>query len=320
MSEPGVIVLAVYRPDPSLLKRQLQSISDQSLGEWRCIIGIDGPDPAATSLVRGAIGDDSRFEVVEYPDNLGIYLHFERLLALISPGAPWFALADQDDYWHVSKLDALVATLDREGTSGASCQARLTTPRGIELGQTSRRAKELIPLLLVNEVTGCLSIFRTEVLEIAMPFPTPSNLAIHDHWLGVCAMSLSGFHVTDTILHDYVQHSGNAIGEKGIKSLNRALIDLLQGRESWKTITSDPWEWRVAMARTLKCRTSLGESKGLDSIARGKFTGHLLALMTAQSASGQVPIRVATALSIAAACRWRDIQLPPFTDIRTGYR
>lgn len=303
MTDPGVIVLAVYQPNPALLRRQLRSIISQSFQDWHCIVGLDGPDEIALSLTREAIGSDARFEVVQFAQNVGIYFHFERLLSRMPPDTPWIALADQDDYWHESKLEALIGDLDAEGVSGASCQARITTESGCELGRTARRAKALIPLLMVNEVTGCLTIFRSDVLRLALPFPATSPLAIHDHWLGVCAMALQGLHYSDAVLHDYVQHSGNAIGEQKQLSIRDAITKVILGRVSWARITSEPWEWRVTMARALNARITLRESSDLEAIAHGRLTKRLLRLMLRQAMSGQIPAHIATALSFAAAQR-----------------
>ncbi|CAN7534020.1 glycosyltransferase [Terrabacter sp. LjRoot27] len=295
--------MAVYRPDPNLLRRQLRSIIDQSLTEWRCIVGLDGPDEAAVTLIDAEIGKDSRFEVVVFPENVGVYLNFERLLRRVDHSAAWFALADQDDYWHPLKLERLVSTLENAGASGASCQGRIVTETGIVLGQTARRSKPLTSLLIVNEVTGCLSIFRPEVLDLALPFPPNSALAIHDHWLGVCAVTLHGFCFSDNVLHDYVQHPGNTIGEQRKLKLHKALLKLLLGRVSWARVTSEPWEWRVTMAQTLLSRAAAPDTQALQAIARGSLTPKLAMLMARQVLSRHVAAPVAAALSFAAAAR-----------------
>lgn len=300
---PGVIVLAVYRPDASLLKTQLQSIIGQSFKDWQCIVGIDGTDPQTASLLRETIGVDTRFSVMEFPENVGIYRHFERLLTKVEAGAPWIALADQDDRWHNGKLETLVAVLVAQGVSGVSCQARLVTHLGTELGRTHRRAKPLTSLLLVNEVTGCLSIFKSEVMTTALPFPPASRLARHDHWLGLCSMSMQGFHFTDYVLHDYVQHRGNAIGERRIPRIASALADVLFGRASWDELTSSPWEWRITVALALNSRFTLQEKEEIALIARGKMTARLLRLLLRQTSSGHIPARAAAALAFAALRR-----------------
>jgi hypothetical protein len=113
-------------------------------------------------------------------------------------------------------------------------------------------------------------------------------------------MSLHGFHFTNHVMHDYVQHGGNAIGERRIQSVPAALADLICGRVAWTEITEDPWEWRVSMARALNARVSLREAADLEAIANGRLTIRLLRLMVSQAWKRQVPARVAAALSLAA--------------------
>ena len=75
-------------------------------------------------LVAEIVGDDPRFEVIGWDDNLGFYLNFERLLLAVPDDAAWVALSDQDDRWYPDKLERLVPLLDethaghRPGPSG----------------------------------------------------------------------------------------------------------------------------------------------------------------------------------------------------------
>ncbi|GAA1992011.1 hypothetical protein GCM10009817_37690 [Terrabacter lapilli] len=299
----GVIVLAAYRPAPTLLKRQLLSIMNQSFKHWSCIIGFDGPDPAAVALVRTIVGPDSRFRLVEFPHNVGVYRHFERLLTMVESEAAWIALSDQDDYWHQHKLETLVGALETSSHTGVACQARVVTDSGVELGLTTRRAKALVPLLLLNEVTGCFSIFRREVLTLALPFPAETELSIHDHWLGVCSEALQGFHFVDAVMHDYVQHRANAIGEVKLRSVPKAMASVMLGRESLGQITSAPWEWRITMAEALNARTSSSHAKALRIVAQGTLSPALVRLLFRQSLRGWIPPRVTVALAYAALLR-----------------
>lgn len=297
---PGVIVLGVYRPNPDLLRRQLDSIRAQTLRNWSCIIGLDGSDPDTSALLREIVGSDSRFEILEFAHNVGIYRNFERLLSMVGDDAPWIALSDQDDFWHARKLETLLRSLGTERVFGASCQARVVTDAGRELGCTARHHKPLVSLLLLNEVTGCLSIFKSEVLSLALPFPPASCSARHDQWLGVCAMFMGEFVFTNDVLQDYVQHASNAIGEQEIWSTSRALGMLLTSRTRWSTLTSHPWDWRVVMAKTLQGRVADPSMDDLRLIGRGRFSMPLLRLMLNQARSGAIPVRVAAAFTFGS--------------------
>ena len=107
-----MVVLAAYRPDPELFAIQLRSIRDQTRRDFRCLIGADGGQEEVRALVAEIVGDDPRFEVIGWDDNLGFYLNFERLLMAVPPDAAWVALSDQDDRWYPDKLERLVPLLD----------------------------------------------------------------------------------------------------------------------------------------------------------------------------------------------------------------
>lgn len=210
---PGAVVLAAYRPDPKLFAVQLRSIRDQTLGSFRCLVGADGGQDEVRRLVVAAVGDDPRFEVVGWDDNVGLYLNVERLLGSLPADAAWVALADQDDRWYPDKLERLVPHLDEVAL--VSGQARVVTATGRVLAaRTDRRVVAPGTLLLANQVSGSFSVLRREVLDTALPFP---RLAVatqmHDHWLGLCAAVGAGYTVVDEPLQDYVQHGGNLVGE-----------------------------------------------------------------------------------------------------------
>src|SRR3954454_25386717 len=103
MQGSGFVAMAVYRPNPALLARQISSLRDQTVRDWRCLVGVDGADSETVTLLKELIGGDGRFAVVEYPDNGGVYRHFNRLLEAVPADAAWVALADQDDYWYPNK-------------------------------------------------------------------------------------------------------------------------------------------------------------------------------------------------------------------------
>lgn len=210
----GSIVLAAFRPDPVLFARQLHSIRDQTHADFECLIGADGDEEAIRELANRTLDADARFRVVGFDDRVGFYRNFERLLGAIDPRSGWIALSDQDDLWYPDKLETLLPELARHTL--VSGQARLVAhPSGAVIAEsTVRHDVEPVQLVINNQFTGSLSVFRPELLDLALPFPALASRAqVHDHWLAVCAAALGGAHVVDTVVQDYVQHPGNALGE-----------------------------------------------------------------------------------------------------------
>jgi glycosyltransferase involved in cell wall biosynthesis len=192
---PGATVavcLAVHRPDPELLRRQLASLDAQTLPDW--------------TLVRE---DDDR--------GRGAYRAFERCLARVPGDTRFVAPCDQDDVWHPDKLAVLVDALERTGALLAYCDLRVVRPDGTVLSKTywtdrDNGCDDLGDLLATNVVTGAASVLRREVLDVALPFPREVDGSHHDHWLALCALALGDVAYVDRPLVDYVQHGANLVG------------------------------------------------------------------------------------------------------------
>jgi hypothetical protein len=211
----GAIALAAYKPDDVLFGRQLRSIQAQTLEDWTCVISADGGWEEVQDAVRRAVGDDDRFVVPGHDNRVGFYLNFERALRAVHHSAAWIALSDQDDVWYPQKLARLVPLLATDMM--VSAQARVVEePSGRIIAESTSRAGIADPLDLVtmNRFSGAMSVFRREVLDLALPFPLMATpVEVHDHWIAVCASVLGSTDVVDEVLQDYVQHQGNVLGE-----------------------------------------------------------------------------------------------------------
>jgi hypothetical protein len=292
----GFVVMAVYRPDPLLFKRQIASLLAQAETGWECLIGIDGQDPVTLDLVTGLVGSDARIRVRQYADNVGVYRHFERLLAELPADAGWVALADQDDVWHDTKLSRIIPFLEEPGVTAATCQARLVDVRGRLLGYTDRRPAGLLDLVLRNQVTGSLSVFSADVVRRAIPFPPATSAAVHDHWLAVCAAATGEVRWIDEVLQDYVQHASNVLGEDHATSLGSVLTSVRRVgvRDHLDMVSREQFGWRVGMARALD-----QQGPGVERVrvvAGGRLSGDLVRQVLSGWRRGRLRGRAAVAL------------------------
>lgn len=296
----GFVVMAVHRPDPRLLGRQLASLRAQVEAGWECLVGIDGRDPATRRLVGELVGDDERFRVREYADNVGVYRHVERLLEETPEAAAWVALADQDDVWHDAKLARIAPVLSEANVTAVTCQARLVDERGRMLGRTDRRPATLQDLLLRNQVTGSLSVFSPDVVRRAIPFPPPTAAAVHDHWLGVCAAATGEVRLVDEVLQDYVQHGANLLGEDRPTSVRSVVAEVRRGglRRHLDAISEEQLGWRVTMARAVD---GAGPgARGARAMARGRLSPDLARQLLRSWRRGRLRTRAAAALWVQA--------------------
>ena len=225
------ICMATFDPPQDLLRRQIDSIREQTHRNWICLISDESSDEAALERLREEIDGDNRFVVSHNDRHLGFYGNFERALSMAPSDAEYVALCDQDDRWHPAKLERLLGEIGEAML--VYSDARLVTPQGELVSDsywTNRRNNHTnyASLLMANSVTGAASLFRRDLLDDALPFPPPHYKAFHDHWLAVVAMSLGEIAYIEDPLYDYVQHGTAVIGHlEANKQPKRARVHLI---------------------------------------------------------------------------------------------
>jgi glycosyltransferase involved in cell wall biosynthesis len=209
------ICMATYNPPPELLRRQLDSIRQQTHRNWLCLISDDDSDAETLATLEAEVRGDRRFVLARGAGRIGYYRNFERALSMAPADADFVTLCDQDDSWHPDKLERLI---DRIGSAQlVYSDARVVTPANALIATsywTNRRNNytNFGSLLLANSVTGAAALFRREILDDALPFPPEVAHPFHDHWLAVVAMARGEIAYLDEPLYDYVQHGDAVIG------------------------------------------------------------------------------------------------------------
>jgi glycosyltransferase involved in cell wall biosynthesis len=229
------ICMATYEPPTDLLRIQLDSLRDQTHGNWVCVISDDRSSDEAFGRLRELTEGDERFAVSRSTERLGFYRNFERALSMAPAAADFVGYCDQDDRWHPNKLERLL-----RGIGDAQLvysDARVVSPDGTVVRPsywTERRNNytNFASLLLANSVTGAASLFRRSVLEDALPFPPRLARAFHDHWVALVAMARGELAYVDEPLYDYVQHHeaviGHSMANKKPRPIRRHLVERLR--------------------------------------------------------------------------------------------
>lgn len=209
------IAMATFEPPAELFRRQVESIRAQTLGDWVCVISDDCSDPARFAELARVVAGDPRFVVSRSDQRRGFYGNFGRALELVPASARYVAFADQDDVWDADKLETLVAEIgDAELVYS---DQRIISAAGERLADTywSARAnnhEDMLSLLVANCVTGAASLFRRDLLDVALPLPPAQFTHYHDHWIALTALALGDIRFVDRPLYDYVQHDGATLG------------------------------------------------------------------------------------------------------------
>ena len=212
------ICLATYNPPLALFRRQIESIIGQTHERWLCVVSDDGSSPESLTAIQEILAQERRFILSAAPQRKrnGVYRNFEHALSQVPATAEFVMLCDQDDCWHPDKIETLLAAFD-ENTILAYSDMRIVDAGGHVISETfwverQNNYTDLTSLVLANCVTGAAAMFRRELIELLLPFPSPVGDLYHDHWLGCLALTVGQIRYVDRPLYDYTQHGGNVLG------------------------------------------------------------------------------------------------------------
>jgi len=192
------VLLASFRPDPTMLAEQIDSIRRQKGVEVNLVVreDSDGEGPAA---------------------------NFSALLSQST--APYAAFSDQDDVWHedkllklMEKMSELEARHGRDTPIMVFCDSRVTDVELHPLPGTflSRqkvdveRGLSTPRLLMQNFVAGNLMLINAALREKAGA--VPSAALMHDCWIAIVAAAFGRIGFVNAPLLEYRQHGGNVLG------------------------------------------------------------------------------------------------------------
>jgi glycosyltransferase involved in cell wall biosynthesis len=210
------ICMATFDPPMTMFQVQVDSIRAQTDTDWICLISDDCSSPDRFAAIHETVREDPRFALSRSERRLGFYRNFERALEMVPEGVRLVALSDQDDRWFPDKLATLRAALG--DAQLVHSDMRLVDPAGAVVRQSlwaGRRVSRtnLASQLIANTLGGAASLFRREVLDIALPFPEGPGWEFHDHWLGLVALASGDVNYVDRPLYDYVQHPRAVLGQ-----------------------------------------------------------------------------------------------------------
>ena len=113
---PRISVLTpVYNPPPHVLQETIESVRNQTYGDWElCLVDDCSTDPAIKPLLDAAVASDPRIRVQYRTENGGITAASSDALAMAT--GEFIALLDHDDLLNENALDAIALTADQHPT------------------------------------------------------------------------------------------------------------------------------------------------------------------------------------------------------------
>jgi len=226
------IVLATYNGE-KYLAQMLDSLVAQTR-QADFIVAVDDGSKDNTPAILKSYQDRLPLQVTCLEKNSGHRAAFSKALELAQPqlsDSDLIALADQDDIWLPQKLDILEKLIqDKALVFG---DAQVVDAEGKIMAESWRSYSNIEQKVSIeqqiagiNNVTGCLSLFKASLLKTILPIP--EGVSVHDRWIAMIADKQGSVVAIDTPVVQYRIHGANAIGGAAMPSMSKTLETQIQ--------------------------------------------------------------------------------------------
>lgn len=197
------VCLTTFNGEKYILQ-QVQSIICQLNNTDELIVSDDGSTDRTLEIIRNL--NDKRIKIFSNT-NKGIISNVENALNRVS--GDYIFLSDQDDVWLPDKVEKCLKALKDVDLVTTDCYV---TDKDLNLisnsfFQHNNSSQNKWKALLRNPYLGCCMAFNRNVLKDALPFPT--NIPMHDIWLGNVAAFRYKVKFIDEKLIYYRRHGFN---------------------------------------------------------------------------------------------------------------
>jgi glycosyltransferase involved in cell wall biosynthesis len=241
------IVIPVHRRE-KLIASTLQSIRDQTVRDWECVVVDDGSADGTASIAEKFAGADGRFRVVKQ-EKSGSSKARNRGFAQTNPGSKYLTFMDSDDVWLPDALSVLISALEAQpGVIGVHGLADFIDEAGnlwhpgefADIGRTryGLGGNGHLRRLTVEEPTSFETVLGTNTVyppgimltrrvyyEKVGPFD--SGLARMDDWDMVIRLTRFGdFGFLNKVVLLYRRHTGNISARSALET--QQVIRVLQ--------------------------------------------------------------------------------------------
>lgn len=228
------IAMATYNGE-KYIENQLKSILSQLKNYDEVIISDDGSTDNTIHIIEEL--NDQRIKIIDGPKK-GIIKNFEN--AIVNCKNDYIFLSDQDDYWMPNKVERVLKEFKEKK---ALLVMHDCVIKNVDTGKIIsdsffklRNCKTGIARNVIKDsYIGCCMAFSKKLIPSIVPIPT--NIAMHDQWIGLIGDFYKKNYFIDDKLIEYRRHEGNAsdcfhhsqIG-KMIKNRFCLIIELIKRR------------------------------------------------------------------------------------------
>lgn len=261
MKENVEILLAAYNGE-RYLAEQIHSIFHQSFPHIQLTIRDDASTDRTHEIIEKQKQIYPHINLITSESNQGLVSNFSALLS--QSKAEYIMLSDQDDVWFKDKVAKSFAKMkELECQHGNAIPLLVHTDLAVVNDHLEpichsfweyanlhpQNAMSLNRLLTQNTITGCTIMINRKLLEFAAPIP--SEVVMHDWWLGLVASAFGKIGVVDEATLLYRQHGSNDTGAKKY-GLLAALSEFSKATRRRKILRNHMQRFRQAEAFNAK--------------------------------------------------------------------
>ena len=221
MEEKVDILLATYKPNIIFLKKQIESILNQTYKSIKLYISDDySNEQEVIETLETYAKKDDRIELYIQDKNLGYIKNFEFLLTKST--AKYVAFCDQDDVWYPSKIEKSLNTLIEKNVDLIYCNSKHIDENDeiINLNYFKHKNMPLVRgknnILAISRYLGlgCSQIFTSEVRQKMLPYK--ESVMAHDWLASFIASEGKGVDYIEKPLFSYRLHTSNVFGGRSL--------------------------------------------------------------------------------------------------------
>lgn len=222
------IALATYNGE-KYLDSFLHSLMNQVVKANQIIVIDDASSDNSVAILK-SFSSLLPLKIIIHDKNQGHRASFEDALKEIQkikePG-DLVALADQDDVWLPNKLFLLSQKIGQSDlifgdAEVIDAKGNIVAPSWRRYANISTKQPFLAHIAGINHVTGCLSLFKADLLDVVLPIP--EGVSVHDRWISLIAEKRKGIQAIKEPVVQYRLHENNAVGLKKESSMERTLL------------------------------------------------------------------------------------------------
>lgn len=221
------IVLCTYNGE-RFLSKMLDSLCAQTRKADWIVAYDDGSTDASVTLLE-SYASRLPLRIFAGNENRGHRAAFDRALGIAKgfvDGSDLIALADQDDEWLPEKLEIFEREIGNcalvfGDAKVVDADGNTIHPSWQKFGNIQPNVSLKAQIAGINNVTGCVSLFRARILEDALPIP--EGVTVHDRWIAMFAERRGGVkRISDKVI-EYRLHGSNAVGGKPSPKMSETL-------------------------------------------------------------------------------------------------